>query len=184
VPLWSSGHSSLLQIQRSGFDSRRYHIFLRSSGSGTGSTQPREDNWRAVSRKLWLRSRKPKLTTVGDSLRWPRVILYPLKLALTSPTSGGRSVGIVRACGLKPRSFFLFVFCFLLKYHLMKEDCKVEIYYIYTPLPSALYAGERTYSRSRYPRREGQVDNRVAFDAVSSRHISVLAKKWIPVDQS
>jgi hypothetical protein len=32
----------------------------------------------------------------GDSLRWPRDTLYPLKLALTSPTSGGHSVGIVR----------------------------------------------------------------------------------------
>jgi hypothetical protein len=32
----------------------------------------------------------------GDSLRWPRYTLYPLNLALTSPTSGGRSVGIVR----------------------------------------------------------------------------------------
>jgi hypothetical protein len=29
-------------------------------------------------------------------LRWPRDTLYPLNLALTSPTSGGRSVGIVR----------------------------------------------------------------------------------------
>jgi hypothetical protein len=28
-PLWSSGQSSWLQIQRPGFDSRRYHIFLR-----------------------------------------------------------------------------------------------------------------------------------------------------------
>jgi hypothetical protein len=29
-------------------------------------------------------------------LRWPRDTLYLQKLALTSPTSGGRSVGIVR----------------------------------------------------------------------------------------
>jgi hypothetical protein len=32
----------------------------------------------------------------GDPLRWPRNTLYPLKLALTSPAGGGRSVGIVR----------------------------------------------------------------------------------------
>jgi hypothetical protein len=31
-----------------------------------------------------------------DPLRWPRDTLYPQKLALTSPTCGGRSVGIVR----------------------------------------------------------------------------------------
>jgi hypothetical protein len=32
----------------------------------------------------------------GDPLRWPRDTLYPQKLALTSPTCGCRSVGIVR----------------------------------------------------------------------------------------
>jgi hypothetical protein len=32
----------------------------------------------------------------GNPLRWPRDTLYPQKLALTSPTSGGRSVSIVR----------------------------------------------------------------------------------------
>jgi hypothetical protein len=31
-PLWSSGQSSLLQIQRSGFDSRRYQIFREVVG--------------------------------------------------------------------------------------------------------------------------------------------------------
>jgi hypothetical protein len=33
----------------------------------------------------------------GDSLRWPRDIIYPQTLALGSPTSGGHSVGIVRS---------------------------------------------------------------------------------------
>jgi hypothetical protein len=32
----------------------------------------------------------------GDPLLWPRDTLYPQKLALSSPTSGGRSVGILR----------------------------------------------------------------------------------------
>jgi hypothetical protein len=31
----------------------------------------------------------------GNPLRWPRDTIYPQKLALTSPTNGGRSVGIV-----------------------------------------------------------------------------------------
>jgi hypothetical protein len=32
-----------------------------------------------------------------DQSRWPRGTLYPQKLALTSPTSGSRSAGIVRS---------------------------------------------------------------------------------------
>jgi hypothetical protein len=32
-----------------------------------------------------------------DPSRWPRGTLYSQKLALTSPTSGGRSVGIFRS---------------------------------------------------------------------------------------
>jgi hypothetical protein len=80
-PLWSSGQSSWLQIQRLRVWFPALPDFLRSSGSGTGSTQPREDNWRPTWR---------------DSLRWPRDTPYPLKLTLTSPTSGGPSVGIVR----------------------------------------------------------------------------------------
>jgi hypothetical protein len=43
-PLWSSGQSSLLQIQRSRVRFTALPDFLRSSRPGTGSTQPREDN--------------------------------------------------------------------------------------------------------------------------------------------
>jgi hypothetical protein len=41
-----------------------------------------------------FRSRKPKIGR-KDPSRWPRGTLYPQMLALTLPTSGGRSVGIV-----------------------------------------------------------------------------------------
>ena len=43
-PLWSSGQSFWLQIQRSRVRSLALPDFLSSSGSGTGSTQPREVN--------------------------------------------------------------------------------------------------------------------------------------------
>jgi hypothetical protein len=43
TPLWSSGQSFWLQIQRSCVRFPALPDFLRSSGSGTGSNQPRED---------------------------------------------------------------------------------------------------------------------------------------------
>jgi hypothetical protein len=46
--------------------------------------------------KRRLRISKTEINGRGDPLRWPRDTLYPQKLALTSPTSGGLSVGIVR----------------------------------------------------------------------------------------
>jgi len=42
------------------------------------------------------RSRKQRLTAVGTLCADHVTPLYPQKLALTSPTGGGRSVGIVR----------------------------------------------------------------------------------------
>jgi hypothetical protein len=43
-PLWSSGQSFWLQVQGSRVRFQALPDYLRSSGSGTGSTQPREDN--------------------------------------------------------------------------------------------------------------------------------------------
>jgi hypothetical protein len=48
-----------------------------------------------------------KINGRRDPLRWPRDTLYPLKLALTWPTCGGCSVGIVRL-RLKAMEFSLY----------------------------------------------------------------------------
>jgi hypothetical protein len=96
-PLWSSGQSLWLQIQRSRVQFPALADYLRSGVSGTGSTQPREDNCVDTRmKKQRIRSRKNEINDRGNSLRWPRITPYPQKLALTSPTCGGRSIGIVR----------------------------------------------------------------------------------------
>jgi hypothetical protein len=61
-----------------------------------GSTQRREYNWGATWKKknsgFDLENREYRHR---DPSRWLRRALYPEKLALNLPTSGGRSVGIV-----------------------------------------------------------------------------------------
>jgi hypothetical protein len=47
----------------------------------------------------------------SDPSRWPRGTLYPRKLAITSPTSGGRSVVIVHS--RTHAKEFVSVFCFV-----------------------------------------------------------------------
>jgi hypothetical protein len=77
--------------------------FMRSSGSGTGSTQPREELLGRNSSGSGLENREYGR---GDPLRWPRDTLYPQTLALTSPTRGGR-------LRTKATEFVLFVASFL-----------------------------------------------------------------------
>ena len=98
-PLWSSGQSFWLQIQRSRVRSPVLPDFLSSSGSGTGSAQPREVKLRSYLNKKssGSRFRKQRLTAVGTRCANHVTPLYPQKLALTSPTGGGRSVGMVRS---------------------------------------------------------------------------------------
>jgi hypothetical protein len=71
--------------------------FMRSSGSGTGSTQPREYNWGAT----WTKNSGSGLENRDygrrDSPLWPHGTLYPQKLEISSLISGGCSVGIVRS---------------------------------------------------------------------------------------
>jgi hypothetical protein len=82
-------------IRYTGFDSGGYQIFweLLSLERGPLSLV-------SITEELleWKSSgsgpRKIEIKGHGVPLRWPRYTLYPRKLALTSPTSGGRSVGI------------------------------------------------------------------------------------------
>ena len=71
-PLWSGGQSFWLQIQRSRVRFPVLPDFLSISGSGTGSTQPRDVNWGAT----WIKSSGSGLEKEikngrGDPLRWP-----------------------------------------------------------------------------------------------------------------
>jgi hypothetical protein len=96
-PLWSSDQSSLLQIQRSGFDSRPYQIFWEVVGLERGPislVSTIEELLEIKSSGSGLESRE-----YGRRIpsRWTRVTIYARQLALTSPTSGGHSVGIVRS---------------------------------------------------------------------------------------
>jgi hypothetical protein len=83
----------------------------KRSGSGTGSTQPREYNWGATWQKISGSCLENREYGRRDPSRWPLGNLYPQKLAITSPTSGCRSVGIVRSrTQTMEFSFFLVYF--------------------------------------------------------------------------
>jgi hypothetical protein len=72
--------------------------FFRSSGFGTGSTQPREYNWGPTWKKKYRSlSRKSRLRPEGILRADYATPLYLQKLALTSATNCGRSVGLVRS---------------------------------------------------------------------------------------
>jgi hypothetical protein len=95
-PLWPSGQSSWLQIRRPGFDSRHYQkkkvVGLERGPLSLVSTT--EELLDRKSRGSCLENRE---YCRRDPSRWPRGNLHPQKLAITSPTSGGRSVGVVRS---------------------------------------------------------------------------------------
>jgi hypothetical protein len=93
-PMWSCGQSSWLQIHRSLIRFSALSDFLRNSGSGTESTQAREEPLERRSSGSGIENRE---YSSRDTSRWLRGKLYPQKLALTSPTSRGRSVGTVRS---------------------------------------------------------------------------------------
>jgi hypothetical protein len=71
-PLWSSGQSSWLQIQRSWFDSQRYQIFFRSSRSGRGPLSHMSTNEELLGRQSSGSGLENREYGRGNELRWPR----------------------------------------------------------------------------------------------------------------
>jgi hypothetical protein len=95
--LWSSGQSSWLQIQRSGFDSRRYQILWEVVRLERGPLTLVSTTEELLERKNSDSSLENREYGRRHPSRRPRGTLYQQMLALTSPTSGGRSVCIVRS---------------------------------------------------------------------------------------
>jgi hypothetical protein len=95
-PLWSSGQRSWMQIQRAGFDSRQCQISRDVVCLERGALII-EYNWGDTWKKNCGFGLQNRDCGRVDPSRWPRGILYPQRLTLPSPTSGGRSVGIVRS---------------------------------------------------------------------------------------
>jgi hypothetical protein len=79
-----------------GFVSRRYQIFWEVVDLERGPLGLVSTIEELLGRNISGSGLENREYGRGDPLRWPRDTLYPQKLALTSPTSGGRSVDIVR----------------------------------------------------------------------------------------
>jgi hypothetical protein len=79
-----------------GFDSRRHQIFWEVVGLERGPLSLVSTIEELLGRYSSSSGLENREYSRGDPLRWPRDTLYPQKLALTSPTSDSRSVGIVR----------------------------------------------------------------------------------------
>jgi hypothetical protein len=85
------------QIQRPEFDSRRYQIFLEAVGRERGLLSLVSTTEELLERKSSDSGLEIREYGRRDPSRWPRGTLYPQKFALTSLTSDGHSVGIVRS---------------------------------------------------------------------------------------
>jgi hypothetical protein len=136
--LWSSGPSSWLQIKRSGFDSRCYQIFREVVGLERSPLSLVSTTEELLERKSSSSDLENREYGDRDPSRCPRGTFYPQKLALTPPTSGGRSVGKF-ARELRPR-------CLLVCLHpfacIIKAFKDVYSYIFVTILlPSEYYKG-------------------------------------------
>jgi hypothetical protein len=103
-----SGQGSWLQIQRYGFDSRRYQTFREVVGLERGSLNLVSTTGELLERKSSGSCLENREHGRGNPFCCPRNAIYLQKLALTSLTNSGRVVGTVRS-RTKAKELFCFV---------------------------------------------------------------------------
>jgi hypothetical protein len=113
--------SSWLQVQRSGFDSWRYQIFWEVVGLEWGPLSLVSTTEELLGRNSSGFGLENREYGRGNPLHWPRDTLYPQKLALTSPTSGDCSVGIVRLRTKAMEFFFVCVYVRARRFALLSQ---------------------------------------------------------------
>jgi hypothetical protein len=97
-----------------GFDSRRYQIFWEVVGLERGRLSLMSTTEELLGRNSSGFGLENREYGRGDTLHWPGDTFYPQKLALTSPTSGDRSVCKVRLRNEAIKFWYLLIFCSLL----------------------------------------------------------------------
>jgi hypothetical protein len=111
VPPLSSGQSSWLQFRRSGFDSRLHQIFWEVLGIERRTLSFVVTIEELLGRNISDSGLESQEHCHGDPLCWPCDTLYPQKMAITAPTSIGRSVGIVRSRIKAAEFLFVYSLC-------------------------------------------------------------------------
>jgi hypothetical protein len=128
-PRWSSGQSCWLQIERSRVRFPALTDFLRVVGLDKGPFSLVRTIEELLGRNSSGSGLENREYGRGDPLRWPRDTRYQKKFSLPSPTSGGRSVTIVRLWANAME--FLFICCRVYYTHL---NLHYIIYYNNKPL--------------------------------------------------
>jgi hypothetical protein len=100
------------------FHSRHYQIFWEVVGLERGPLSLMSITEELLEWKSSSSGSRKQINGHGDLLRWPRDTLYLQKMPLTSLTSSGRSVGIVRLRTKDMECLFVFVFVFQV-YHMI-----------------------------------------------------------------